>query len=271
MNLTHSFNSLQGERLTNEDTHVIFTNLNGNNTNFAKVDLYSIYDGHGGSFVSKYLQKILHCFLIDNRLEYPLEQVYVNKAFKTVQDILTEKHEKSANEAGSTALIAIFFKKDSELCLQVLNTGDSRAVLCNKYNIAVPLTKDHKPDLIEEKNRIEKLGGSIVYDEESQCYRIGDLAVSRAFGDNTFKKYVTETPEIFNYKIQPGCKFIVLACDGLWDVMENGQVVEFILEQCYDLNSGKYKNDVNISKLLAEKAIEKGSTDNVSVIVIFFN
>lgn len=65
---------------------------------------------------------------------------------------------------------------------------------------------------------------------------------------------------------------MILACDGFWDVFTNQDAVNLVLESCYDLKKSKRINTkVNIAKTLANAALEKGSTDNITIIVVFFN
>ena len=145
--------------------------------------------------------------------------------------------------------------------------GDCRCVIC-RNNIAIPLTKDHKPNWPEENHRISKLGGTIEFDKVD--WRIGDLSVSRAFGDVEHYPYVIHYPDIFTYEIIEKDKFIVLACDGLWDVLSNQDVVNYILMECYDNTlTTRINHSVNIAKKLADYAIKKKSTDNITVVVIF--
>ena len=112
-------------------------------------------------------------------------------------------------------------------------------------------------------------------------WRIGDLSVSRAFGDLDNTPHVTHIPDNFNYQLKPDDEFIVMACDGVWDVLQNHDVVNFTRDHYHNNNVdlydiyGKYPTqDIdqihNIAKKLATYAIASGSTDNVSVIIIFF-
>lgn len=161
------------------------------------------------------------------------------------------------------------FKQQDDTYLNILNTGDCRCIIC-RDNFALPLTKDHKPHWPEENRRIIKTGGKIVFDGFD--FRIKDLSVSRAFGDTDATPFVSHRPDIFRYKIEKSDKFIVLACDGLWDVLSNDEVVNFILITSYDQSLTKriVDNNVNVAKKLAEYALTKGSTDNISVIIAFF-
>src|SRR5690606_32128985 len=103
-------------------------------------------------------------------------------------------------------------------------------------------------------------------------FRIKDLSVSRAFGDLKAEPFVTCMPDIKRIKLGKKEKFFVLACDGLWDVLDDQTVVNFVLLNCYDLKTLKRINhDINIANKLAEFAISKGSTDNVTVHVVFLD
>ena len=74
------------------------------------------------------------------------------------------------------------------------------------------------------------------------------------------------SPDIYNYKLNPTDKFLIIGCDGLWDVFTNQQAANFVLQ-----NMNKFNLQSNrLAKLLANQAIKKGSTDNISVIIVFF-
>ena len=274
--LTHNI-SLLGKRESNEDQHFIFVNLNNIDTEKRDINLFAVFDGHGGKDVSKYLKENLPNYFTSkiqkfNILDTVKFKKYIVKVFNHIQINLEKKFKNFSYNVGSTALVAIFFKKDKDINYYTINVGDCRAVLCNKNNIAIPLTKDHKPHLIEETERIKNLGGDIYFDGHD--WRVGDLSVSRAFGDMDASPYVTHVPEIFKYKISKGDKFIILGCDGLWDVTDNQEAINLVLENIYEIKelsvmNGHSKN--NISYNLANYAINKGSTDNVSITIIFFN
>ena len=84
---------------------------------------------------------------------------------------------------------------------------------------AVPLSIDHKPNTREERTRIEDAGGVVVW---AGTWRVGGvLAVSRAFGDRPLKRYVIPTPDIRDEQLQPEDEALILASDGLWDVVSN--------------------------------------------------
>ena len=264
--------SLKGLRPNNEDNHSVKINLNNKDKNLAPVNLYAVYDGHGvntgGKTVSKYLADNLPRFFTDKRIKYPLKKSYIDKVYDHLQEGLTEKHKIISNNSGSTCLVVAHYKKNSKEYLDVMNTGDSRCVIC-RDNRGVPLTKDHKPFWPDEMSRITKLGGIPKYDGAD--WRIGDLSVSRAFGDRDTGKYITHLPEVSRFKIGKDDKFLILACDGLWDAVSSQDAVNFVLHNSYD-NEGKIlKNKENIAKKLGDHAINAGSTDNVTVMIVYFD
>ncbi len=258
--------SLQGKRESNEDQHVHIVNLSGENQELNQVNFIGVFDGHGGKAVSKYLKENLPQFFV-NKFKKDIysrpdtASKYFNKVYDLIQNKMKEEHPRAIQYCGSTACVGIHFKDtDEKSRLWILNVGDSRAVKCNKLNIAEQLTVDHKPNAPSEKQRIEQLGGKIEFDGSD--WRIKDLSLSRAFGDLECTPYVTHLPQIYRYKISSSDKFIVFACDGLWDVMSNQDVVDFINE----LSSNK-KFKGNYAKELAEYAFAKGSLDNITTIV----
>jgi serine/threonine protein phosphatase PrpC len=261
------FVSLKGDRETNEDNHNIILGLDNNSTDLAKVNYYGIYDGHGGKFVSKFLSENLpHCFTA-SKVKYPLERDYVNRVYDKVQNILFTKYEKESMGCGSTCIIACHFRENGRDYLNIINSGDSRCIVC-RNNIASVLTLDHKPDWPIETNRITKLGGQVK--KIGATYRINDLSVSRAFGDKESRKYVTHRPDLYKYKITKNDKFIVIACDGLWDVLSPQEVANLILKNCYDSDMKRINVTVNSARMLASHAIGKKCGDNVTCIVVFF-
>ncbi|MED6142802.1 hypothetical protein PIB30_001001 [Stylosanthes scabra] len=132
--------------------------------------------------------------------------------------------------SGSTACVAIV--KDNQLF--IANAGDSRCVLSRKGQ-AFNLTRDHKPDLAIEKERILKAGGFI------HAGRVnGSLNLARAIGDVEFKQnkflsvetqIVTANPDLNTVDLCDEDEFMVLACDGIWDCMSSQQLVDFIRQE----------------------------------------
>lgn len=269
--------SIQGRRPYNEDEYKVINNLNSNDITLHKVGYFGLFDGHGGGKISKFCKKHLHKYFIDNEItnKPPSKSKdydkYIIKTYSSIQNKLSE-HEKEAKTVGSTALVVLVYEKDKKNYCKITNLGDCRAIMCNEYNIAVQLTKDHKPTSFEEYKRIISENGKITK-EANDDYRINGMSVSRAFGDLDAKPHVSHIPDIFDYDINK-TKFIIMGCDGLWDALGNQEAIDLVLSDIE--NNDEYKKNINnktdnnIAIKLANLAYDKGSCDNISVIVIFF-
>jgi protein phosphatase 1L len=244
--MTYLKTSLLGKRKTNEDEYII--------EDYDTLKVFGIFDGHGGDEISRYLKKNLIRNIINKGDRTVLTTNRLEKSFENTQYNIIKRYPKISRGTGSTALI-LFIKKER---LTILNLGDCRAVISYNGN-AQQITEDHKPHTNKERRRIEKLNGKITWDGFD--WRIQALSVSRAFGDTDTKRFVIQKPDIFRHTLRKGDEFIILACDGLWDVLSNKEAVNFVI---------KNRKKRGMTKLLAEYAIEKGSTDNITVIVIFF-
>ena len=138
------------------------------------------------------------------------------------------------------------------------NAGDSRCVLSTKSRGAQPMSFDHKPHDELEKKRIEAAGGTVYMKRVD-----GDLAVSRTFGDFAYKQRsdlpdseqkVSNVPDVTRHnRDNTEDEFIILACDGLWDVFTNEDCVNFIRQI---LINGE-NNPMLVCEELLDMAIEK--------------
>ena len=261
--------SLQGKRQSNEDTHAYLLNLDGKNIKFNPINFFGVFDGHGGKIVSKYLKNNLPYYFIkkfdkDIYSRTDLISKYFMNVYDTIQNNLINEHPRVVHHCGSTACVCVqYIDSNNKNLLWVFNVGDSRAIKCNNTDIAEQLSSDHKPNAPHERYRITQLGGQIDFDGSD--WRIKDLSLSRAFGDLECKPYVSHLPQIYKYKINSKDKFIILACDGLWDVLSNQDAVDFINNLLINKYIGNY------SKELAEYALSKGSMDNITVLVYMLN
>ena len=170
---------------------------------------------------------------------------------------------KEANvQSGSTAVVGLLMGNKCYLS----NAGDSRAV-ASKAGKAVRLTNDHKPDRLEEIDRITKLGGeitTIIAKDGKVISRVGGLlAVSRSFGDFDLAPYITAEPEVTEIDLGGDeYPFLILACDGVWDVLTDQEAVDVVagfLEQ-HDVERAAAR--------LRDVAYARGSQDNITLMVI---
>lgn len=256
--ITAGAHAKQGPRPTMEDEHIIVpTEKFGH--------FYSgVYDGHGGENVAKMLvagESTLHKSIFDNMKTGMTIEEAVKKSYIDFDTFLYNNYKQCFMLQGSTAVSAIISDGD----LYIANIGDAEASIINNDGSApVNMTYTHRASDAKEKERIEALGGNIFMNRV-----LGALAVTRAFGDFDFKKpkkpgnFVECEPFIKRIHLERQHKFVILACDGLWDVMKHQKVSDFVLER-----SKNGDNAEAIAKALVDKALNRKSQDNVSVVVI---
>ena len=175
-----------------------------------------------------------------------------------------------AGGTGCTAVAALI--RGSTLI--VANTGDSRCVLSRKGE-AEPVTLDHKPILYEEAQRIIRAGGFVKDNRVN-----GALNVSRTLGDLDFKRnadlphteqMVIATPDVQEIPLEEGVEFLILACDGIWDVLSNQDAVDFVRKRLKHGHSLRSICEQMCDHCLAPdlKGLCRGA-DNMSVIIVLF-
>ena len=232
-------------RQSMEDIGVTLPNL----TNDYKTSLFGIFDGHGGNDVVKYIKDRIPEIIKKNLNDlYPIEQCFINSFNKIDEELKFYDSEYT----GSTATLVLI--QDNKI--YCANVGDSRAYIIYD-NFIKQITTDHKCSIPEEAERIIKSGGKITKNRVQ-----GQLVLSRSLGDLYCKKYgVINLPDITINKIDYNMKYIIIASDGIWDVVDEKTV----------LNMSKMKKNAdNFCKDLVKLAIEKESKDNISCIVISF-
>lgn len=183
----------------------------------------------------------------------------------------------TADSTGCTA-VCVLKTEEEFICA---NAGDSRAVLCRRGK-AINLSHDHKPNQRSEQRRIESAGGTVqeIMSGPRVVYRVnGSLSLSRAIGDHNFKtrndlppeqQVICATPDVRHFRIMPDDEFVVLACDGIWDVKSSQQVCDFIRSR---LKAGK-PIDETIEELLDAcctsdpKATQGLGADNMTCLIM---
>ena len=166
------------------------------------------------------------------------------------------------NNNKRSDLAANNYNYDNTWTIHAANAGDARVVLSHEGE-AFRMTHDHRTDDPEEVKRIEESGGFIFKGRV-----LGVLAVTRSLGDHCMKEYViaspytskktiTITPDANNNK----ASFIIVGCDGLWDVIQDQEAVDFVLKRITEKEL--------VAKYLVEEALKRGSTDNITVSVAF--
>ncbi|KAI8967416.1 phosphatase 2C-like domain-containing protein [Mycotypha africana] len=238
-------------RRTMEDAHTFVFDFMG----IPRQGFFAIFDGHAGKATAEFcganFDKILANTIKSSKPEEPTVEV-LNKAFLAVDDAVNQREGKTS---GCTAVVAFVKVEEGtdKRTLYVGNVGDARAVL-SRQNKAVRLSYDHKGSDSQEAQRIVKLGGFMMNNRVN-----GVLAVTRSLGDSVMKEFVVGNPYTTETELGPDDDFLILACDGLWDVCEDQDAINLIKD---------IKDPQAASQKLLEHALANFSTDNLSIMVI---
>lgn len=271
---------------------------NSRNKSIAKWIAYSFERHRYGAFV-----KVKNGEHKEGDSEYKIIPPNTKRAFRSMQGLIMqilkdacflqdqELYQFFANSScGSTAVVAVIINFED---LYVINSGDSRCIVSSKSSGVKAMSFDHKPQHIGELLRINDNGGTV------SLGRVGGvLALSRAFGDFQFKRgvyysnnkhksykskhsptippqesQVTVEPDVLMHKIDYNRdEFLVLGCDGIWDIYSNKQLVHFIK---YHLTLGVSLDGI-VAKILDHGIAQANSNtgvgfDNMTVIIVVFN
>ncbi|PKI72430.1 hypothetical protein CRG98_007176 [Punica granatum] len=209
-------------------------------------DFFGVYDGHGGAHV-------------------------MAGSFVEMDADVVKTGGEAARTVGSTAVVAVIGGD----VVVVANCGDSRAVMC-RGGTAIALSEDHKPNRPDELKRIEAAGGRVI---NWNGHRIlGVLATSRSIGDQYLKPFVTPDPEVRVMERTSTDEFLILATDGLWDVISNEYACQ-VVKRClkgrirrrHGQDAAEEDEATRAAAILVELAMARGSRDNISVIVVELN
>jgi serine/threonine protein phosphatase PrpC len=263
-------------RNTMEDVHRIIPALDG----LDKYSYFAIYDGHGGRQIVDYLEGALEKN-ITNELKLTDEATVAERLTRAFLITDMESRKLNVNTSGATAVSVLLYcnKLEDGTCthrtLHIANVGDSRAVLVSSLKpdnpdcsfqsengfVATRLSVDHSAEDPAEQQRIKEAGGFITRNRV-----LGILAVSRSFGDHGMKEFVTAEPHTRDVDLLHcgDCPMLILACDGVWDVFSDQEAADLLLPRY--LSEGPF---ADAAEMLVAAAIQKGSADNVTSIVVF--
>lgn len=274
--LSFGLATMQGWRTGMEDSHIALINPKGLPKGCS---LFAVFDGHGGRLaadlaaerLTEHLEAVMKTDIFPGDKAEGADPEKIGKAmrdaFMNLDQNIRDTFEKSygSDQSGCTAIVALV----TPTHIIVANSGDSRSVMA-KGGRTVEMSFDHKPINPGERTRIQNAGGLVRSNRVN-----GDLAVSRALGDFSYKaradlpaeqQQVSAEPDIEVQQIDATEEFLVLACDGIWDVMSNDEICAYI-RQLMD-------NGESDLKLIAEEILDNclraGSRDNMSVVIVKF-
>jgi len=230
------------------------------------------------NILQQYRQKQVQPASRDEKIKAAIKEAFM----ATDKEILALSERKKFELVGSTCVSAVLHgnpKLGTALRLVIANCGDSRAVLC-RAGQAVAVSEDHKPTRIDEKKRIERVGGLVL--QVRGAWRVATstnpnsmskaarreyqgLAMTRSLGDLHFKKPISlaiAEPEIQVIPLSDKDLFLVLATDGVFDVMENQEVIDLALRS--------WDNAEEAATNIVRSAYKRGSEDNLTALVIQF-
>ncbi|KAJ9673282.1 hypothetical protein PVL29_023088 [Vitis rotundifolia] len=255
----------RGPKQYMEDEHICIDNLIehlGATADFPSPGaFYGVFDGHGGTDAASFVRKNILKFIVEDS-HFPLcVQKAIKSAFVKADHAFADASSLDIS-SGTTALTTFIFGRT----MLIANAGDCRAVL-GKRGRALELSRDHKPNCPSERLRIEKLGG-VVYDG----YLNGQLSVARALGDWHMKGPkgsacpLSAEPELQETLLTEDDEFLIMGCDGLWDVMSSQCAVTMARKELMLHNDPE-----RCSKELVREALKRSTCDNLTVIVICFS
>ncbi|KAJ4971969.1 hypothetical protein NE237_005068 [Protea cynaroides] len=265
-----------GPRRFMEDEHIRIDDLSTHLGSLVRCPkpsaFYGVFDGHGGPEAAAYVKKnAIRFFFEDTDFlqlsevadDVPLEEVEnsIRNAFLLADLALADDCTVSSS-SGTTALTALVLGR----LLLVANAGDCRAVLCRKGE-AIDMSQDHKPIYPSERRRVEELGGFV-----DDGYLNGVISVTRALGDWDMKlprgspSPLIAEPEFQQVVLTEDDEFLIIGCDGIWDVMSSEHAVSVVrrgLRRHDDPEQG--------ARDLVMEALRLNTFDNLTVIVVCFS
>ncbi|OMO55677.1 phosphatase 2C (PP2C)-like protein [Corchorus capsularis] len=222
---------------------------------------YGVFDGHGGLDAASFARKNILKFIVEDSNFATGMKKAVKSAFVKADHALADAKSLDSS-SGTTALTALILGRT----MLIANAGDSRAVL-GKRGRAIELSKDHKPNCTSERLRIEKLGG-VIYDG----YLNGQLSVARALGDwhikgsKGSKSPLSSEPELEEMLLTEEDEYLIMGCDGLWDVMSSQCAVTMVRKELMQHNDPE-----RCSRALVKEALQRNTCDNLTVLVVCFS
>ncbi|KNA19599.1 hypothetical protein SOVF_059960 [Spinacia oleracea] len=264
-----------GQRKFMEDEHIRIDDLSlhlGSMFTCPKPSaFYGVFDGHGGPEAAAYVRNNVNRFFFED-VNFPesselndlfLEGVEdcLRKAF-LLADLALSDDCSISTSSGTTALTALVLGR----LLLVANAGDCRAVLCRKGE-AIDMSQDHRPTYPSEKQRVEELGAYI-----DDGYLNGVLSVTRALGDWDMKlpkgspSPLIAEPELRQIILTEDDEFLIIGCDGIWDVLSSQQAVSIVRR-----GLRRHDDPELCAKELVREALRLHTIDNLTVVVVCFS
>lgn len=255
-----SIHAIKNMRRKMEDKHVIIPDFNTlfNVQDQEEQAYFAVFDGHGGVDAAIYAANHLHVNLVHQESFSQDPSEALCRAFKLTDEGFVKKASREHLRCGTTGVVTFLRGRT----LYVAWLGDSQVILVRKGQV-VELMKPHKPDREDEKKRIEALGGCVIW---FGTWRVnGSLSVSRAIGDSEHKPYICGDADHSIFPLDGSEDYLILACDGFWDTVSPDEAVRVVSDHLQE-NTG---DTTMVAHKLVASARDAGSSDNITVIVVF--
>ncbi|XP_069767878.1 protein phosphatase 1E isoform X2 [Narcine bancroftii] len=255
-----SIHAIKNMRRKMEDKHVCLPDFNTlfNLEDQEEQSFFAVFDGHGGVDAAIYASIHLHVNLARQEIFQHDPAEALCRAFRLTDERFVQKAARENLRCGSTGVVT-FMRGNM---LHVAWLGDSQVMLVRRGQV-VELMKPHKPDREDEKQRIEALGGCVVW---FGAWRVnGSLSVSRAIGDAEHKPYICGEADSDSTMMDGSEDYLILACDGFYDTMEPEEAVKVVADHLKENNG----DSSMVAHKLVASARDAGSSDNITVIVVF--
>jgi protein phosphatase 1L len=250
----------QGRRGSMEDEHLAVETRVCIGGRDYPIELFGIFDGHGGPEASRFIRDHLQEELSGALREFNPNGLTEAGTWRALKMTFVRLHRNFkdalphvANTQGSTATVSMILDNK----LWTANVGDSRTVLDNA-GTPIQLSEDAKPSDPRYKRNIEKRGGEVAVNRIN-----GVLGVGRAIGDHQLGHAINPRPKITVKplsEIQPG-SHLILCCDGIYDVARTVDIV-------HNVHAGLSFSPGTLAKNIVYSAYQSGSTDNLSALVV---
>ncbi|XP_077596397.1 protein phosphatase 1E [Stigmatopora nigra] len=255
-----SIHAIKNMRRKMEDRHLIIPDFNTlfNIQDQEEQAFFAVFDGHGGVDAAIYAANHLHVNLArqDSLSQDPGEAL--RRAFKITDEHFVKKASRENLRCGTTGVVTFLRGRT----LHVAWLGDSQVILVRRGE-GVELMKPHKPDREDEKQRIEALGGCVIW---FGTWRVnGSLSVSRAIGDSEHKPYICGDADHAAFPLDGSEDYLLLACDGFWDTVSPDEAVRVVSDHLQE-NAG---DTAMVAHKLVASARDAGSSDNITVVAVF--
>ena len=245
------------------------------------IEMYAVWDGHGGrgasEFVKQHMPKLVAKYMRPlTRFSRPLVTEALKLSHSELVSLMRATKERYDEfwDVGTTSCIVLYITTAN--LLVCANVGDSRSVAylttaATGFVEIMPLSVDHKPEDARERSRLESVGA--VVERENADSSDGPLRVwgengtglsmSRALGDHGGEPGISHMPDVTTVRLRPQQRnigFVVIGCDGLWDVITPREVLDYLQKR-------QPPTPKRAAKALVRRAFAKYSNDNISVLV----